>query len=107
MNGLGDTVLQSVFCIRVRINIHSRNSNVCYFIKTPVDTFCTHLKCVLFSDNEEDLASHRAHRCTPQEARARLTAGNGLFLQGIYDREMYSQDKLKGMPPRLGAFCKQ
>ena len=26
--------------------------------------------------DQEDLASHRAHRCTPQEARDRLTAGN-------------------------------
>ena len=48
---------------------------------------------VSFEDDldQEDLASHRAHRCTPQEARARLTAGNSLFLQGIHDHEMHSE----------------
>ena len=48
---------------------------------------------VSFEDDldQEDLASHRAHRCTPQEARDRLTAGNDLFLQGIHDHEMHSE----------------
>ena len=54
---------------------------------------------VSFEDDldQEDLASHRAHRCTPQEARARLAAGNGLFLQGIHDHEMHSEDKREGL----------
>ena len=54
---------------------------------------------VSFEDDldQEDLASHRAHRCTPQEARARLIAGNDLFLQGIHDHEMHSEDKREGL----------
>lgn len=43
--------------------------------------------------DQEDLASHRAHRCTPEQARERLTGGNELFLRGIHDHEMHSQDK--------------
>ena len=47
--------------------------------------------------DQEDLSSHRAHRCTPAQARERLVEGNRQFLQGIHDHEMHSADKREGL----------
>lgn len=47
--------------------------------------------------DQEDLVSHRAHRCTPQLARQRLIEGNAQFLQGIHDHQMHSEDKREGL----------
>ena len=43
--------------------------------------------------DQEDLEAFRPHRCTPEQARQRLVAGNQSFLRGVHEHEMHSVER--------------